>query len=114
MDKDFKFIQELKTAMIYKKSFGREASALAMPGSFESRARSKSQSRERSLSGGKRRSTSRGSKGGKGKNKAMRSTSANLDASPMKDAGNEREKILKQLNESRGRQMNKDEEEKKA
>ena len=61
MDKDFKLIQPLKTAMIYKKSFGRDPAALEMPGSFATRARSKSQSRERSLSGGKKRSTSNAS-----------------------------------------------------
>ena len=75
MDKNFKLVQKLKTAMIYKKDFGREKTALGMPISFEKRARSKSQSRERSLSAGKR-SRSKGSN--RSKNKEMkRSTSAN-------------------------------------
>ena len=95
MDKEFKLIQPLKTAMIYKKSFGRDPAALEMPGSFASRARSKSQSRERSLSAGKNRSTSKGSSKNSKRSKGKRASSANPDNSPSKEAGKSREKILR-------------------
>ena len=100
LDKDFKFMSALKTAMIFKKNFGRDAADLDMPGSFQTRARSKSVSRERSLSAGKNRSTSKGSK---------KSTNSKRSSS---NAGNKREQVL------RGRQKKNsavlaDEEEKK-
>lgn len=107
MDKDFKFMSTLKTAMIFKKNFGRDAAELDMPGSFQTRARSKSASRERSLSAGKNRSTSKGSR--KSTNSKKRSSS---------NAGNKREQVLRELSKTRGRQQNNstvlaDEEEKK-